>query len=78
MTLRLVKGSTALLWIVGFFAFFVLISRSVSAPDGFAVLALTVLPPLLLWFWWNDPEPTMSESIQEARNPVRRAPARRD
>jgi hypothetical protein len=33
-----------------------------------------IVPPIVLWLWWNDPSPTMSESIQEARN----GPARRN
>lgn len=41
--------------------------------------SLAILPPILLWFWWNDPTPTLSESIQEARNgPPKRSPTRRD
>jgi hypothetical protein len=48
-------------------------------PYGIAIAALAILPPILLWFWWNDPGPTMSESIHEARNAVSpRAPVRRD
>lgn len=68
MTLRLEKASAAVLWILGVFLFFVLAARSVSMPDGTAIAALAILPPILLWFWWNDPEPTMSESIHEVRN----------
>lgn len=68
MTLRLMKASAASLWILGVFAFFVLVWRNASMPDGIALAALAILPPILLWFWWNDPEPTMSESIQEVRN----------
>jgi len=30
-----------------------------------AFIALAVLPPLALLFWWTDPAPTMSESISE-------------
>ena len=32
-----------------------------------AFVALTVLPPLALLFWWTDPAQTMSETINEAR-----------
>jgi hypothetical protein len=79
MTLRLMKASAAVLWIFGVFAFFVLTSRGASLPDGIALAALGILPPILLWFWWNDPEPTMSESIHEVRNGAgSRAPVRRD
>ena len=30
-------------------------------------IALAVLPPLALLFWWTDPAQTMSETISEAR-----------
>jgi hypothetical protein len=30
-------------------------------------IALAVLPPLALLYWWHDPSQTMSESISEAR-----------
>jgi hypothetical protein len=79
MTLPLMKSSAAVLWILGVVMFFVLTSRGVSMPNGIAVAALAILPPILLWFWWNDPEPTMSESIHEVRDGASsRAPARRD
>ena len=32
-----------------------------------AFIALAVLPPLALLFWWTDPAQTMSETISEAR-----------
>lgn len=48
-------------------------------PDGIAIAALAILPPVLLWFWWHDPEPTMSESIHEVRDaPSSRAPRSRN
>jgi hypothetical protein len=77
MTLRLMKASAAALWSLGVFVFFLLAWRSASMPDGIALAALAILPPIVLWFWWNDPEPTMSESIQEVRNAAS-SRARRD
>jgi hypothetical protein len=68
MTLRLMKASAAALWILGVFVFFVMVSRGTSMPNGIAIAAIAILPPILLWFWWNDPEPTMSESIHEVRD----------
>jgi hypothetical protein len=48
-------------------------------PDGIAMAALAILPPILLWFWWHDPEPTMSQRIHDVRDGVSsRAPASRD
>ena len=79
MTLRLMKASAAALWMVGVFLFFVLASRGASLPDGIAMAALAIVPPILLWFWWNDPEPTMSQRIHDVRDGASsRAPASRD
>jgi hypothetical protein len=73
------KASAAGLWIVGVFVFFALISRGTPMPNGIAMAALAILPPILLWFWWNDPEPTMSQSIHEVRDDARSvAPVKRD
>lgn len=79
MTIRHLKAAGAALWMLGVFVFFVQASRSLSTPDGIAMAALTILPPIFLWFWFNDPTPTLSESIQEARNaPPLRRPVIRD
>jgi hypothetical protein len=79
MTLPLMKASAAGLWILGVVVFYVLALRGAPIPNGIAIIALAILPPIILWFWWNDPEPTMSESINEARNSANpRAPVNRD
>jgi hypothetical protein len=79
MTPRLIKISATALWIVGVFAFFALASQGTSMPGGGAMAALAILPPILLWFWWHDPEPTMSQRIHDVRDSASsRAPARRD
>jgi hypothetical protein len=77
MTLNRMKASAATLWILGVFVF-VVAWRGASMPNGIAIAALAILPPILLWFWWNDPEPTMSESIHEVRDAASsRAPVKR-
>jgi hypothetical protein len=38
-----------------------------SPSDVMMLLALALAPPAAMWFWWNDPAPTLSESIQAAR-----------
>jgi hypothetical protein len=68
MLLRHTKAAAAGLWMLGVLAFFVQVSQSSWLPEGIATAALAFLPPILLWFWWNDPAPTMSESIHEVRN----------
>jgi hypothetical protein len=78
MTFRLMKVSATVLWMVGVFVFFALVSRG-AMPDGVVMAALAILPPILLWFWWHDPEPTMSQRIHDVRDGASsRAPARRD
>jgi hypothetical protein len=69
MTPHLMKASTVASWILGIFLFFAAASRAASSiPYGIALETLGMLTALLLWFWWNDPEPTLSESIHEVRN----------
>ena len=41
--------------------------RDVTWPMWAVFIALAVLPPLALLFWWTDPAQTMSETISEAR-----------
>jgi hypothetical protein len=79
MTPRLMKVSATVFWMVGVFAFFALASLRASMPDGIPMVALAILPPILLWFWWHDPEPTMSQRIHDVRDGgSSRAPASRD
>jgi hypothetical protein len=79
MTLRLMKASATVLWTVGVFALFALLARRASMPDGVAMATLVLLPPILVWFWWHDPEPTMSQCIHDVRDGTSsHAPARRD
>jgi hypothetical protein len=73
MTLRHMKAAFAAVWLLGVFVYFFRAAELPSMFNGIVIAAVAILPPLVLWFWWNDPSPTMSESIQEARNgPVRR------
>jgi hypothetical protein len=44
-----------------------LVLRDLNWQIWVAFIALAVLPPLALLFWWNEPAQTMSESISEAR-----------
>jgi hypothetical protein len=38
-----------------------------SPSDVLMLAALAVAPPAAMWFWWNDPVQTLSQSIQAAR-----------
>jgi hypothetical protein len=35
-----------------------------SPSDIVMLAALALAPPAAMWFWWNDPAQTLSESIQ--------------
>lgn len=68
MTLQQVKIALAAVWVLS--AIMVLISAAhvTSATDRLALTIFGALPPLVMWFWWNDPSQTMSESIHLARD----------
>jgi hypothetical protein len=38
-----------------------------SPSDLLMLAALAVAPPAAMWFWWNDPAQTLSQSIQSVR-----------
>jgi hypothetical protein len=38
-----------------------------STSDVLMLAALAVAPPAAMWFWWNDPGQTVSQSIQAVR-----------
>jgi hypothetical protein len=78
MTRRPINAPPAGLWILAVFAF-VVVSRGAVMPDGVVLAVIGIVPPILFWFWWNDPEPTMSQSIHEVRNGASsRRPVNRD
>jgi hypothetical protein len=45
-----------------------------SPSDVLMLAALALAPPAAMWFWWNDPAETLSESIHAVRgNDTRKA-----
>jgi hypothetical protein len=38
-----------------------------SPADALMLAAFALAPPTAMWFWWNDPAQTLSESIQAVR-----------
>jgi hypothetical protein len=38
-----------------------------SPSDVVMLAALALAPPAAMWFWWNDPVQTLSESIHAVR-----------
>ena len=45
----------------------VAIAARVTWPLHLAIAALGLLPPLALLLWWNEPNQTMTEAIDEVR-----------
>jgi len=66
MKLQRMKMMVAGGWVLA--ACGVAFAAGVTSAAGWATLVgLGVLPPIVLWRTWNTPEPTMSESIADAR-----------
>lgn len=66
MRLERIKWVVAGVWMIAA-VILGLFVRDVTWQIWAAVIALAVLPPLALLFWWTDPAQTMSETISEAR-----------
>ncbi len=61
-----IKTSIATVWLVAA----VVVGFALDVTSGSSLLvmaALAVLPPLVMWHFWNAPDKTMSESIQDSR-----------
>jgi hypothetical protein len=41
--------------------------NTTSTSSWIALVSLTLIPPMAIWRFWNDPQGSMSESMQEAR-----------
>jgi hypothetical protein len=65
MTLKNIKAGIAVAWVLvvgvaGFLA-------GVTSPSGWLALAgLAIVPPLVMMRFWQSPDQTMSQSIQDA------------
>ena len=66
MQLLSIKSIIALLWVSAVFVMG--IAGNIDSFASWTVLTgLALMPPLVMMWRWNDPRPTMSESIHEAR-----------
>jgi len=65
MELKRIKMTVSTLWVLT--AVVIAIVADLSVSGGIAVTSLDLLPPLAILLLWNDPAPTTSECIREAR-----------
>ena len=66
MELRKIKSTVAAVWVL--VAIVIGLVAGVTSVGGLVLLAaLGLLPPLALLLLWNDPSPSLSESIQQGR-----------
>jgi hypothetical protein len=66
MNIRSTKTTLTSVWLLVMVAVGLAVGVS-SLRAGLILAAVAVLPPLVLAFWWGDPEQTLSESIREGR-----------
>ena len=65
MSLHQIKVCVSAVWI--FIATVIAIAVDMSWTKGLMISGFGLLPPLALLLLWNEPAPTMSESINDAR-----------
>ena len=66
MGIKTIKTTVASVWVVA--ALVVGFALDVTSGSSRLVMAaLALLPPLVMWHFWNAPDKTMSESIQDSR-----------
>lgn len=65
MTLLQIKRSMAVLWVVSVVTL-ALVGHVTSVSSWLALVALAVLPPTILMYRWQTPQPSTSERIQDA------------
>lgn len=64
MNLNHMKATAAALWVLAMGA--VGLQTNVSSPSNWMVLAAcAIVPPVVMMRFWNHPDQTMSESIQQ-------------
>ena len=65
MQLQRIKMIVAASWVL--VALVIAIGARVSWPLYVVIAVLGLLPPLALLLWWNEPDQTMTEAIDEVR-----------
>jgi ABC-type nickel/cobalt efflux system permease component RcnA len=66
MKLQHTKATLTAIWVLAMLAF-ASPANTTSISEWTTLAALTVIPPIALWLFWNDPAQSMSESIHRAR-----------
>jgi hypothetical protein len=66
MNSQQMKLTIAAVWIVLAVVLVAALGYLRSPSDILMLAALALAPPAAMWFWWNDPAETISESIHAA------------
>jgi hypothetical protein len=67
MSLQRIKMSAAAAWVLIATIAAIALAVDMSWTKGLMIAGFGLLPPLALLLLWNEPAPTMSESINNAR-----------
>ncbi len=67
MQLERIKWAITAAWVTAAVVLGLFVRGNLTWQIWAAFIALAVLPPLALLFWWTDPSETMSEAISAAR-----------
>ena len=68
MRLQQIKAIVAVVWVLAVVAIMVGSGHLTSLGDRLTLALLAVVPPVAMWFWWNDPVRTMSQNIHDVRD----------
>jgi HAMP domain-containing protein len=68
MTVLNIKIALALVWVLSAITVLMGSAHLTSTTNRVALAMFGILPPLAMWFWWNDPTQSLSESIHQVRD----------
>jgi hypothetical protein len=68
MQLQQIKAIVAVVWVLAVVAIMVGSGHLASLGDRLTLGLLAVVPPIAMWFWWNEPVRTMSQNIHDVRD----------
>jgi len=76
MKLQRIKTAIAAVWVLSAIVLLIGSAHVTSTTDRMVLTLFGILPPLAMWFFWNDPSQTLSESIHVVRDEGRATRAR--